>query len=146
MSPPANPEAVRPEEETEREREEQSEEHRVRMRSTEAVPSEREVDEHNVDHATFRAWCPHCVKGRGEAYGHPRGRHQEKEIPTISIDYMYVHPEQEGDEEKEKGMPILVARDSRTKMVFARVVPQKGLDDYAVGAAGIQADRHEERQ
>ena len=136
MNPLTGPEPVRAKDESDRESEEdgQSEELRVRVRKTEAVPSDREVDEHNVDHATFRAWCPHCVKGRGEAYGHPRGQGPTKEIPVISIDYMYVHPEQADDEEREKGMPILVARDSRTKMVYARVVPQKGHDDYAIGA------------
>ena len=50
------------------------------------------------------------------------------------MDYAYMHPETEMEEDTDKGMPILVARDSRTKMVFARVVPRKGLDEYAVGA------------
>ncbi len=67
------------------------------------MPSEREVDERNVDRATLRAWCPHCVKGRGEAYEHPRCRNQEKEILTISVDYVCAHPEQEEDEEKDNG-------------------------------------------
>ena len=43
---------------------------------------------------------------------------------------MYMHSEQE--KEEEKGMPIIVAKDNRTKMIMARVVPSKGLDSYAV--------------
>ena len=31
-------------------------------------------------------------------------------------------------------MPILVATDNRTKMMYARLVPQKGQHDYATGA------------
>ena len=31
-------------------------------------------------------------------------------------------------------MPILVAIDNRTKMMYARLVPQKGQHDYATGA------------
>ncbi len=76
MNPMEGPETVRPKEEKvrekererEREREDPSEGHRVRMRKTVAVPSDRELEEHNVDHAMFHAWCPHCVKGRWEAY------------------------------------------------------------------------------
>ena len=47
---------------------------RARARKTEAVPSQREVDEHNLDHGVFRSWCPHCVKGRTEAQGHRKRR------------------------------------------------------------------------
>ena len=40
---------------------------RARARKTEAVPSQKEVEEHNLDHGVFRSWCPHCVKGRAES-------------------------------------------------------------------------------
>ncbi len=50
------------------------------------------------------------------------------------IDYAYAHPEQVGEEATEKGVPILVAKDSRAKMVYSRVAPQKGLGDYTVGS------------
>ena len=56
MNREGNPETVRPEED--RENEEQSEEYRVRMRRTEAVPSAREVEEHNVEHAMFQTLVP----------------------------------------------------------------------------------------
>ena len=42
---------------------------RARARKTGAVPSQKEVEEHNLDHGMFRSWCPHCVKGRAESYG-----------------------------------------------------------------------------
>ncbi len=54
----------------------------------------------------------------------------EGDVPTIGIDYTYMHSEQE--KEEEKGMPIVVAKDNKTKMIMARVVPSKGLDNYAV--------------
>ena len=41
----------------------------ARARRVEAVPSSKEVEERNLDHAVFRSWCPHCVKGRAESYG-----------------------------------------------------------------------------
>ncbi len=50
-----------------RESEETAGEEKVRVRARDAkpVPSSREVEEHNLDHAVFRSWCPHCVKGSG---------------------------------------------------------------------------------
>ena len=104
------------------------------MRRTDAIPSEKEIEEHNVDHAVFRAWCPPCVKGRGEAYAHTKVKDKTQEVPVVSVDSAYSHPEAEVEDETDTGMPILVTKDSRTKMVFARVLPRKGLDEYAVGA------------
>ena len=48
----------------------------------------------------------------------------------ISIDYMFMHDKQK--EGEEKGMPILVMKDRRTKIIRARVVPQKGKHWYAI--------------
>ena len=112
------------------EREIGEQEVRAKARKTEPVPSQREVEEHNLDHGVFRSWCPHCVKGRAESYGHVKKVQNEGDVPTIGIDYMYMHSEQE--KEEEKGMPIIVAKDNKTKMIMARVVPSKGLDSYAV--------------
>ncbi len=50
----------------------------ARARKVESVPSRREVEEHNLDHAVFRSWCLHCVKGRTEAYGHQKRLEQEE--------------------------------------------------------------------
>ena len=36
------------------------------------------------------------------------------------------------EDEEEKGMPILVLKDSRTKVALSRVVPHKGRDQYAI--------------
>ncbi len=40
------------------------------------------------------------------------------------LDYMHTRSEQE--KEEAKGMPIVVAKDDRTKMITAKVVPSKG--------------------
>ena len=39
---------------------------------------------------------------------------------------------QEKEKEKEKGTPIIVTKDSKTKMTMANVVPNKGVENYAV--------------
>ena len=95
------------------ERETGEESSKPKVRSAEAVPSEREVEEHNVDHGVFRSWCPHCVKSRAESYGHVKKVQNEGDAPTIGIDYMYMHSEQE--KEEEKGMPIVVAKAARPR-------------------------------
>ena len=43
---------------------------------------------------------------------------------------MYMHSEQEKVEEK--GMPIIATKDSKTKMIMAKVVASKGVENYAV--------------
>ena len=86
-----------------------------------------------MDHAVFRSWCPHCVKGRAESYGHVKKVKDEGAAPSVGVNYVYMHSEQE--KEEEKGMPIIVTKDSKTKMIMAKVVPSKGVENYAVEVA-----------
>ena len=60
-------------------------------------PTEQEVLEHNTTHSPPRAWCPHCVKATAKNDPHRRERREVpdvdtelKEVPTISIDLMYL--------------------------------------------------------
>ena len=43
---------------------------------------------------------------------------------------MYMHSEQ--GKEEEVGMPIMVVKGSKMKMVMAKAVPSKGVENYAV--------------
>ena len=69
------------------------------------------------------------MKGRAESYGHVKKAQDEGAVPTVGADYMYMHSEQE--KEEEKGTPIIVAKDNKTKMIMAKVVPSKGVENYA---------------
>ncbi len=91
----------------------------------EAAPSKKEVEEHNLDHAVFGSWCPRCVKGRAEAYGNKK-KGEGGDAPTASVDYTHTRSEQE--KEEEKGMPIVVVKDDKTKLV----TPSKGVQVYRV--------------
>ena len=74
--------------------------HDARSTSSEAVParianapkkpSQAEVDTHMTTHLPFRSWCPHCVRGKSKGKPHARNM-AAKEIPTISVDYMFMH-------------------------------------------------------
>ena len=108
----------------------------MKYRKVGANPTAKEIEEHELDHAVFKDWCPHCVKGKSVAYPHLKNKGKESEIPIIAIDYMFMLTDKkesigEGGEE-EKGMPTLVIKDSQSKMMFARVVPEKGVYPYAV--------------
>ena len=101
----------------------------ARARKVEAVPSKKEVEDHNLDHAVFRSWCPHCVKVRAEASGHKKRGGETGDVPTVSLDHMYARSEQE--KEEEKGMPIIVVKDNKTKSMMGKVVPNKGAHEHA---------------
>ncbi len=68
------------------------------------------------------------MTGRAESCGHVRKVKDEGAAPTIGVDYVHMNSEQE--KEEEKGMPIVVIMDSRTKMTMARVAPGKGLENH----------------
>ncbi len=80
-----------------------------------------------MDHVVFRSWRPHCAKGRAEACGHRKRGCETGDVPSVSLDYTYMHSEQE--KEEEKGMPIVVVKGNRTKIVMAKVVPSKGVQE-----------------
>ena len=50
----------------------------------------------------------------------------------ISIDYAFMNDDKNKKDDDDKGMPILIIRDHETKIKFARVVPNTGMDPYAI--------------
>ncbi len=65
------------------------------------------------------------MKGRAEACGHrKRGgdRRRANSQPGLHAQ----------EKEEEKGMPIIVVEDNKTKMVMAKVVTSNGLQEFAV--------------
>ena len=53
------------------------------------LPSQNEVDEHNLTHLPYRNWCPHCVRGRGKDLDHRRAVDDERKIREFSFDYFF---------------------------------------------------------
>ena len=59
------------------------------------TPTREEVEDHERHHCPFRAWCRHCVKGRGVNAQHRKKAEAEAEeesvgggkVPRVSIDY-----------------------------------------------------------
>ena len=86
------------------------------------TPTEREVAEHNVTHLPHRSWCAACVGGRGRDRQHRRQAQEDKKIPQVVFDYGFL-----GTEGEKETVAVQIAKDTRTKMHFAHVVPKKGL-------------------
>ena len=84
------------------------------------LPTQKEVDEHNLTHVPYRNWCPHCVKGRGKDLDHRRNVDEDHRVKEFSFDYCFP-----GDDQGKK-ITILVGRERVSGMVMASVVPVKG--------------------
>ena len=100
-------------------------------------PTRSEFLGHCVTHYPFRAWCRHCLEGRGREFGHDssRGEKDARATPVISFDYCFisdvgeVRSQSDFEAAGEGAAKVLVIRDSKSKAVFAHVVPVKGVDE-----------------
>jgi hypothetical protein len=96
-------------------------------------PTAQEIIEHNLTHVPYRSWCPDCVRGRGSHLSHKKqGIDKDDAIPTISFDYAFLGGDEDFEKDETKLMPVLVAKDSRSKYVFSSVVPKKGGHPWVV--------------
>ena len=110
------------------------------------MPTQAEVDEHNVDHLPYRSWCECCV--RGKATGEPHKRIQvESTIPIIAFDYMFVMNgrvamRQDTTEEERKNaiLKILVVKDSKSRSIFGHVVKRKGVEEDGYSVKRLKED------
>ena len=105
---------------------------RPKFRKLAGEPTQGEIDEHNLNHANFRSWCPHCVKGRANSFPHTQHINRTADTPIVSIDYAFMNDDKDKGEDKDKGMPIIVLTYRETKIKRARVVPRTGVEPYAV--------------
>ena len=84
------------------------------------LPTQAEVDNHNITHVPYRNWCPHCVRGRGKDLDHRRSVDENRYVHEFSFDYCFM-----GNDGGSK-VTILVGRERTTGMTMATVVPAKG--------------------
>ena len=88
------------------------------------------------------------MEGRGREFGHEahRGEKDSRATPVISFDYAFVSDRgdvvnQEGfDAAGEGAAKVLVIRDSKSKSVFAHVVPSKGVDEKGFSVDALVED------
>ena len=81
-------------------------------------------EEHEMTHTPYRACCPACVRARGKATPHTRGKEaQEEAVPKISMDYFFMTKK----DEEAKENPLIVMMDEETGEKYARAVGHKGV-------------------
>ena len=88
-------------------------------------PSQQEKEEHEMTHLPFRSWCKHCIMGRGREEDCFKSMEQERQVPEVHLDYMFM-----GDEKEEKTLAFLVARERETGAVLSTVVPRKTMGEW----------------
>eukprot|EP00972_Heterocapsa_arctica_P103002 15179555-Heterocapsa_arctica.AAC.1 len=90
---------------------EEEEGRRPRVMANPLTPSRQEIDEHMATHIPYRAWCPHCVMGRGRDMQQYTRDVEEVATkgPLIAADYGFLSDKRETcDESEKKGLtPIL---------------------------------------
>ena len=93
-------------------------------------PTQAEVDQHNLTHAAFRSWCPHCVRGRARNNPHRAVQRESDAAPTLSFDYGFLSGgvQDESSQTAAGFSPVLVMHDEVTSSVFSHAVPHKGVD------------------
>ena len=52
-------------------------------------PTQKQLEDHRVDHLPYRSWCPECVAGRATGEQHQE-RTEAKRITTFSMDYLFL--------------------------------------------------------
>ena len=109
------------------EMEEDMEEAYVKARLAPKEPTAAERLKHEATHLPYRAWCQHCVRGRGRCKPHYRktGGHGDNAIPKITMDYFFLGTEDVAAEDN----PMFVLADEENGHRYARMVEHKGLGD-----------------
>ena len=94
-------------------------------------PSKEEVEEHCKTHLPFRSWCRHCVRGRGKEMAHYR-QEGESTMNEVHLDFFFMGLENEPG----KTVPILAAKERRSKMVRALSCNMASIDNLITAGAG----------
>ena len=92
------------------------------------MPTQVEIEEHNITHLPYRFWCIHCFFGRGEQAGHLRQEQRlENAIPEVHMGGCFM-PRKVDDVQL-----LFVARDQGTRMTVSFLVQKKGaVNDHVI--------------
>ena len=92
------------------------------------TPTPDEYNKHCATHLPYKNWCPICVQSKKKNPAHRRldDEQRQRQIPMISMDYMYLN-----EKSDMKNCPILVIHDSVSEGVWAIPVQRNGDDSYA---------------
>jgi hypothetical protein len=99
-----------------------------KTRRSPKAPTKAEREAHDATHLPYRAWCHHCVRGRGAKKPHRRQTTDDKEnedmkVPRILMNYHFMSTK---DEQNGKN-PVLNMKDESTGNRYMRAVGKKGV-------------------
>ena len=109
-------------------------------------PTHSQYCDHCVTHFPYQSWCSHCVEVRGREFGHHHVQKEPGAAPKISFDYAYlsdkgeVLTKEEFAAAGEGALKLLIARDDKSKAVFAHSIPSKGLDEKGFSVDSLVSD------
>ena len=107
-----------------------------------SAPTEEERKLHNLTHADFAPWCPHCVAGRGRENKHSRkNTHEDPEVPVIQFDYQFFSRDGQLVAEESRAATALTGTDTSSGWPIMIFVPHKGVDVYVVKSIMVWINR-----
>lgn len=72
------------------------------------IPTDEQRAKHELTHADFAAWCPHCVAGKAPEDKHARkDKHEDQEVPVIQLDYQFFSRDGQLVEEESRAATVL---------------------------------------
>ena len=89
------------------------------------LPSELEIEEHELSHVPYRSWCRHCVRGRGKELPHMAAGSGAGGAHEIHMDLCFP-----GEEDGSGGLTVLVAQDRESRMKMASAMPSKSTGTF----------------
>ena len=89
------------------------------------------MKDHEIAHIPVRAWCAHCVRGRGKSMQHRQIDHSDETISTVSLDFAFFSCPGEfpGQAASASEMPVLIIKDRASKACWSHLVAKKGIDE-----------------
>ena len=97
-------------------------EREVRGQKIPSVPTQAEIDNHNLTHEPFKEWCEVCTMYRSRQDKHVASSHEHAGHSVLSFDFGFCS-RMPGDDDK---LTCLVLKDRDTQLVHAIPTPQKG--------------------
>ena len=107
-----------------------------------SIPTEEERKLHNLTHADFAPWCPHCVAGRGRENKHSRrNKHEDPEVPVIQFDYQFFSRDGKLVAEESRATTALTGTDTSSGWPIIVFLPHEGVDVYVVKSLMVWINR-----
>ena len=106
------------------------------------TPSAKEVEEHELTHCPYRAWCDHCVRGQAKdtPHGTVRGDLGESSVTRVVMDYCFLNEDvthktdDHQDATKAKtSATVLAMVETSCMSVWSYMVENKGSGDGWIG-------------